>query len=202
MNCNLKNRFPFRLGTTSYIIPAEILPNVRYLTDKVDDIELVLFESDETSNIPDRRTVEQLRSLADEYNLTYTVHLPLDSFLGSAKEPVRKTAVEKCRRIIERMKAVNPFSYVTHFHGDIRGHQPSHDMNRWLDQHRVSIEELLQFVEPRMLAVETLDYPYELIAPLIVEYDLATCAKSPSPRTLPANFYRNIITETGTNTSF
>ena len=46
--------YPFRLGTTSYIIPNSILPNVRYLADKVKDIELVLFESDDgISNFPD-----------------------------------------------------------------------------------------------------------------------------------------------------
>jgi hypothetical protein len=30
--------YPFRLGTTSYIIPADILPNAQYLADKVQDI--------------------------------------------------------------------------------------------------------------------------------------------------------------------
>ena len=57
---SLKNRFPFRLGTTSYIIPGELLPNVNFLADKVDDIELVLFESDEITNLPDAATVRAL----------------------------------------------------------------------------------------------------------------------------------------------
>jgi sugar phosphate isomerase/epimerase len=174
-NNTLKDRFPFRLGTSSYIIPAEILSNVQYLADKVDDIELVLFESDEISNIPDIETVKQLRMLADENKLTYTVHLPLDAYLGSSEETVRQTSVTKCLRIIERMDAVKPFSYVLHFHGDRRGNLPSADMNRWLDQHRKSMNELLKYVSPRMLAVETLDYPYELIEPVVWEFDLATC---------------------------
>ncbi len=29
---------------TSYIVPADILPNLRYLAGKVQDVELVLFE--------------------------------------------------------------------------------------------------------------------------------------------------------------
>ncbi len=38
----------FRIGTTSYIIPDDIIPpNVRYLGGKTDDIELVLFEVDD-----------------------------------------------------------------------------------------------------------------------------------------------------------
>ena len=44
---------PFRLGTTSYIIPDDILPNVCYLAGKVKDIELLLFDNDEYCNIPD-----------------------------------------------------------------------------------------------------------------------------------------------------
>ena len=47
------DELPFRLGTTSYIIPDDILPNVRYLAGKVKDIELVLFDIDEYCNIPD-----------------------------------------------------------------------------------------------------------------------------------------------------
>ena len=35
---NDPGRLPFRLGTSSYIIPADILPNVDFLKDKVDDI--------------------------------------------------------------------------------------------------------------------------------------------------------------------
>ena len=63
---SLKGRFPFRLGTSSYIIPDDILPNVEFLADRVDDVELILFESDEISNIPDTATVERLAWIAWE----------------------------------------------------------------------------------------------------------------------------------------
>lgn len=59
--------FPFRFGTTSYIIPDEIIPNVEFLKDRVDDIELVLFESDEFSNLPGRDDIGRLSDIADEY---------------------------------------------------------------------------------------------------------------------------------------
>ena len=46
----------FRIGTTSYVIPDDILPNVEYLASRVDDVQLVLFETDEYgSNLPDAR---------------------------------------------------------------------------------------------------------------------------------------------------
>lgn len=174
-NNSLKGRFPFRLGTTSYIIPAPILPNIRYLADKVDDIELVLFESHEISNIPDFETVKMLRDIADENNLTYTVHLPLDACLGCSDETLRQTSVIKCLRIIERMEFVKPFAYVVHFHGDQRGSPPSLNLNRWINQHKRSMEELLKYVLLDRMAVETLDYPYEIIEPILSEYALGTC---------------------------
>jgi sugar phosphate isomerase/epimerase len=46
----------FRLGTPSYVYPADILPNVEALAPFVDDVELVLFESGKPND--GRRTTE------------------------------------------------------------------------------------------------------------------------------------------------
>jgi hypothetical protein len=61
---SLKDCFPFRVGTTSYIVPDNLLPNLRYLADRVDDVELVLFESEEFSNMPSPSEVEEMAALA------------------------------------------------------------------------------------------------------------------------------------------
>lgn len=100
-DASLKNRFPFRLGATSYVIPADLKANVAFLADKVDDIELVLFESHEMNNLPDAVTVRALREMADRHDLTYTVHLPLDIWMGHADATVRQQSVDKCLRVIE-----------------------------------------------------------------------------------------------------
>jgi tetraacyldisaccharide-1-P 4'-kinase len=74
----------FRVGTTSYILPDDILPNVEYLAPRVDDVELVLFETDEHGgNLPDGALRDRLSALAAAHALTYTVHLPLDLRLGT-----------------------------------------------------------------------------------------------------------------------
>ena len=80
---------PFRLGTTSYIWPDDILPNVRQLAPLVDDIELVLFESDEYgSNLPDKDVIAELKQLALAYGLTYPTAFSkvqvIDEFTRSA----------------------------------------------------------------------------------------------------------------------
>jgi len=175
MEYALKSRFAFRLGATSYIIPDDIEPNVRYLAPLLDDIEIVLFESGDYSNIPSGELVSRLAALASEHDLTYTVHLPLDTPLGHQDEHQRRISIDRCMQIIECMRPVNPFAYVLHFQGDIMGDPPSSDMERWLSQHRRSLEELLLAVPADRLCVETLSYPYHLIEEVVDDYSLSIC---------------------------
>ena len=68
---------------------------------------------------------------AETHGLSYTVHLPLDTALGSADEADRTASVGKCRRVIERMARLEPFGYILHLEGDHRGRAPSDDIPRW-----------------------------------------------------------------------
>jgi sugar phosphate isomerase/epimerase len=174
-DASLKNRFSFRLGTTSYVIPADLKANVAFLADKVDDIELVLFESHEISNLPDADTLRALKETADRHDLTYTVHLPLDTWMGHADASVRRQSVDKCLRVIECTAPLAPFAYIVHFHGDCRGELPSQEMMRWTQGHRHAVERLLQAASPEDLCVETLDYPYRLVEDIVIDYQLSVC---------------------------
>ena len=107
----------FRIGTTSYIIPADILPNVEYLATRVEDVQLVLFETDEYgSNLPDATLCGRLNEIAAAHGLTYTVHLPLDLRLGDGGEATHISLV-KAQRVIEATRALNPFAYTLHLDG-------------------------------------------------------------------------------------
>lgn len=170
-----KTAWPWRLGTSSYIIPDDILPNVRYLADKVDDVELVLFESKEASNLPTRAVIRELNVLAADNDLTYTVHFPLDVYPGAADPGERRRTLETYRRIIGLTEELCPFGYVLHLTPDMYGRLPSKDMSGWLGSLDWSLEALLRtgLVESRMLCAETLSYPFELVTPLVERYDLA-----------------------------
>lgn len=171
------NPSPLRLGTTSYILPADILPNVEFLAPLVDDVELVFFESDEISNLPSAETVQALRSLADDQRLSYTVHLPMDAHLGAPDESRRRAAVGKCLRVIERTAPLTPFAWIVHFHHDnYKTGIPAHTVPMWRDALRRSMHELLDHGLPsRGFCVETLSYPFELAADLVEEFDLSIC---------------------------
>ena len=169
-------RLPCRLGTSSYIIPADIIPNLHHLSGRVDDVELILFESDEFSNIPSHDDVQAMAVIAREADLTFTVHLPLDIHLGSADEAERVASVGKCQRVIERMSPVDPFAWVLHLHGDHRGHPPTNDVPRWTEENRRSLSELLDGGPPsRMICIEVLDYNFDLVERLVKEFDLSVC---------------------------
>jgi adenosylcobalamin phosphodiesterase len=107
----------FRIGTTSYIIPADILPNVEFLAPLVDDVELVLFEADEYgSNLPDTALCARLNEIAYAHDLTYTVHLPLDLRLGDEGDPGHISLV-KAERVIVATSDLAPFAYTVHLDG-------------------------------------------------------------------------------------
>jgi len=114
---HLKGRCPFRVGATSYVLPDHILPNVEFLAPLVDDVELVLFETDEYgSNLPDDDAIRRLLELAAEHDLTYTVHLPLDLRLGEG-EGFDDLSLLKARRVIESTRGLEPYAYTLHLDG-------------------------------------------------------------------------------------
>jgi len=173
---SLREGFSFRFGTTSYIIPDDIIPNLHHLHKRVLDVELVLFESDAFSNLPEPSDVNAIRRLGLEAGLTYTVHLPLDVHLGSPDEAERIASVGKCRRVIERMGPVEPFAWILHLHGDRRGDPPTDDQKRWVEQNRKSLAELLASnIVPRRVCIETLDYSFDRVAELVEMFDLSVC---------------------------
>ncbi len=169
--------FPFRLGTSSYIIPADIIPNVRALAGIVDDIELVLFETEEFSNLPDADTIDTLRVLAKEHELSYTVHFPLDVSLCDSNEECREKSVEQCRRIIDCTRPLDPFAFIVHCNEDSpEGEFPSRDMETWLKQAHRSFGELSSCVDdPKCFAVETLRYPLHTLETPIREHGFSVC---------------------------
>jgi sugar phosphate isomerase/epimerase len=167
---------PFRLGTTSYILPDDLVPNVEFLAGRVEDVELVLFESDEVSNLPGEPALQRLAELAGQHGLTYTVHLPLDADLGRLDEAERRRAVAKCERIMRRVERLAPFAYLVHFHREPSasgGPEPAAD---WLKALRRSAEDLCGLVaDPQVLCVETLSYPFAWVEAIPRDLGMGLC---------------------------
>jgi len=72
----------FKLGTTSFIFPDHIIPNVKKLGGFFDEIELLIFESQPASVLPSKADVKELLYLSQKHDLNYNIHLPTDVSLS------------------------------------------------------------------------------------------------------------------------
>jgi len=170
--------YPFRLGTTSYIIPDDILPNAHYLVGKVRDIELILFEVDDgPNNLPSTEVIEELLLIAQQHDMTYTVHLPLDLKLGENGSEYDQSLV-KAKRVIDCTCGLNPWAYVLHLDGrSVRTSTDEGLIRGWQDQSAHALELVAEWAgTAEKLAVENLEtYPLDFIQPVLNRIPVSRC---------------------------
>ncbi len=162
----------FRLGATSCIYPGDIVANVRQLAPHVDDIELVLFDTDNHgANIPDPANIAALRALARDNALTYTVHLPCDL------DPHDARAFEKIFRALDATRPLEPFAYIAHLDGRDLQNNPARDtIARWQADARRALDRAIAQIEPARLCIENLEtWSPDFFAELIAAKNLARC---------------------------
>jgi len=167
-----KNCCPWRLGATSCVLPADIMTNVRQLAPLVDDVQLLFFESAAKSRLPQPLDVQVLRDLAEEHDLTYTVHLPTDLALGAASKAERQEGIGEILRLMAQLAPLGPQSFDLHLM-----REPDLPDGVWLDNLTASLEELSAVLgqEKRLVGVENIEYPFGLVAPLVAEYGFDVC---------------------------
>ncbi|MGH9856645.1 MAG: cobamide remodeling phosphodiesterase CbiR, partial [Acidobacteriota bacterium] len=164
------------LGTTSYIYPGEILPNAELLSDIFEEIQLLLFESESHSNIPDQSTIDRLNQLGSEKKLHYSIHLPLDTYPGHENEEIRRESVRTIVRIYEIGRAVQCERFVFHYTSRNPEGKPFSGLTGWREQLLKSTEELVAAgIKPNHLCVENLAYPYSWVSDLVERYGLSKC---------------------------
>jgi len=170
--------YPFRLGTTSYIIPDDILPNARYLAGKVRDIELILFEVDDgPNNLPSPEVIDELAQIASQHDMTFTVHLPLDLKLGDDGSTQDQSLV-KAKRVIDCARGLNPWAYVLHLDGKaVRTSTDAETIKQWQDNSVRALEIVSGWAGGvEKLAVENLEtYPLDFIQPVLDRIPVSRC---------------------------
>ncbi len=173
----VKTARPFRLGTTSFIYPDHIVPNVKKLGQRFDEIELLIFESRPLAYLPLPAEIDELAGLSTELSVTYNVHLPTDISLC---DPL-KINRDKALSILERVMAlVAPLAPTTHtLHLDFTQEDRSAGQNgirRWQERVITSLDLLARRIpDPAQISLETLDYPPELLFPVLDATPMALC---------------------------
>ncbi|MGH7800664.1 MAG: cobamide remodeling phosphodiesterase CbiR [Thermodesulfobacteriota bacterium] len=185
-----------QIGTTSYIYPDDIIPNVKKLAHLVDDIELVLFEGKDYSNLPSKEDVSALRKISDDTGTSFTVHLPIDLDICSRDSEFRKFSLRRMIEIMKLTSCLNPRGYIIHLprrnvipEGLNRGNViPGPEMNQsGVNRGNVEYEEMWILRTVRSLSeifiefgnenvfTENLSYPIKHILPIIEEFDFKLC---------------------------
>ncbi len=167
-----RGRFPFRIATTSYILPDRIAPNIRALARYVDEVEVLLFEKGAP---PEPAEIQEVAAILCPQNLTVNVHLPLDAALAHGDTGRRRADARLLRRCIERTRSWRPTSYCLHIVPPPR--DPTRAvLGRWRRRAAEGLSLMLkETADPAQITVETLDYPFAWIDPLIEEFGLSVC---------------------------
>jgi len=184
---NYRGRFPFKLSTTSYIYPDEIVPNVARLGPFFDEIELVLFESERPDSIPDPVQIDHLIELSKLHRLGFNIHLPLDISLGDECDDVRTHGISITKTVIERTLPLNPSLYTLHLdftnpptpplrRTEDGGFVQEKDVEAWRRRVSRSLKEILNNgIEAKRISIETLAYPFEWIEDMVDQFGFSIC---------------------------
>lgn len=133
--------------------------------------------------------VAGLNALRDELGIFYTCHLPLWSNEPASPYPgVRKGSVRDVVESIEKIEQLQPRMYVLHATGALASEftRKTRGMSRqqqrsildvFQEHARQSMEEILTSsgLASRRLAIETVEFPFELTLQLAEELDLSIC---------------------------
>ncbi len=164
-----------RMGGTSWVVEGGFEENLRALSEDVSDMELILFDTPDCSNIPSESEINRLGGLLTELDMTCTVHFPVDVF-ATAPLPDRIRSEDICIRTVELFRPLKPFAWIMHIAGELRGPLPSGDMEKWRELAAVSLSRLSDRTgEARNICVETLDYDFSLISDIALKLGFSIC---------------------------
>ena len=164
-----------RFGGTSWVIPGSFAENLRCLSKDVSDMEIVLFDTEYGCNLPSRDEVRELRELCIEFGMSCTVHFPRD-ICPSVDAAERVRCEDSALRTLELFAPLEPFAWVLHLLGEVRGGPVSADVERWRSDTRKSAARVASAVDKRFkVCVETLDFDYEYVEDIVRESGFSVC---------------------------
>lgn len=172
----LKKQLPFRVATTSYIIPDSICSNALVLGPLVDEIELVLFETPSQNNLPSFAEIKDLAKIAQDLDLVYNVHFPSDIFLSDPELHHQNFYINIILRYFERTYPLNPTLYILHLDSRYTNGLREDNIDIWIRNISNSIEKAIYFgLPPERVAIENLEFPLDKIAPVAERYGFKLC---------------------------
>jgi sugar phosphate isomerase/epimerase len=166
----------YRIGCTSYCFPDDILPNIKTAAPRVDDIEILLFESDNSLEFKNLDIIDDLKLLAKIHNLSYTIHFPLDTPINYGKKANNTFYLNQITEIIGKTEELSPFAYILHLDG-ISSHSSRSEINAWREGcvNFCSSIAALPNIENEKICLENLKYPLEWFLDFCEMFGFSLC---------------------------
>ncbi len=175
-----KNRFPFKIGTTSYILPVKeesVVANVVYLKDSFDLVQLLFFGREYLDEVMSPDIIRDLKAIKDESGLRYTVHLPSDLELLNPSAASLEQSIDVIEKIFAETETLDVDGYVLHVDKLVKG-SPSVE----LDRERFNLfHRALDAISARLansagnILIENTSYDLTFFSSLIVRSRCSVC---------------------------
>ena len=150
---------------------AKQTPNIQHRTSNAQCLRTEVSDS----NIPSHNVVQRLAELAQQYDLTYTVHLPIDRHLGSPDAEERRAFLRQMLAIMDRTRSLAPFAYILHLEGVTLDSTPAR-VRTWANDIAELLPALIEHAgDPTLLCVENLNYPFAWCESLLNRFGLGVC---------------------------
>jgi sugar phosphate isomerase/epimerase len=165
----------FKLCTTSFIYPDHIIPNIRKLGRRFDEIELLVFESMPIQVLPTESDIAELVQLSRTLDVTYNVHLPLDICLTDPDAKNRQAGVKRLAHIMELCRPLAASTHTLHLDYTMPD-QSTASVKKWQRHVFDAMDRLVAAgVDPETISVETLDYPFDFLEETIDRVGVRVC---------------------------
>lgn len=172
-----RNKFPFKIGTTSYIIPYEkdhVVQNVRFLKDRVDCIQLLYFSREYIEDVASLEIVGHLAEIRKACPMEYTIHLPVDMALFEKGPDGLAQQMQFIRFFMERSAPLDVQQYVLHIDG---GNMPAVPGKDEIKRFHHILEAVCKSfpAEKNRLLVENLEYDLMPFYKELMCFDMRVC---------------------------
>jgi len=171
-----KRRFPFKIGCTSYVIPDTIIPNVTFMADIVDDIELLFFESSNNAPYLTNAEIRELGSIAAINDITYSVHCPIDIAVGASDVHGLDNFLYQIEQITEQSKKLPVSGYIVHLDG-LQNNFTEEELSSWYRKVNYICNKIITncAVDTKLFCIENLTCDPFVNIKIIDKYNFSAC---------------------------
>ena len=106
-----ENHFPFKLSAPSYLYPGGYIENVTRIMDRVDDIQLLLFDSSTDDPLFEEGMLSTLGYLQTGAGITFSAHMPVRPRITEDFDGRLKSSLD----IIQALQKLDMSSYTFHY---------------------------------------------------------------------------------------